>query len=74
MLNDDAPGNRIMAWRLPPCACQADQENFAEAQLNNPLATDARPCGAICRSLVRNRRRRARHIEPYHRRDQANHT
>jgi len=26
---------------LPPCACQADQENFAEAQLNNPLATDA---------------------------------
>jgi hypothetical protein len=34
-------GNRIMAWRLPPCACQADQENFAEAQLNNPLATDA---------------------------------
>src|SRR6202047_2336406 len=30
-----------MAWRLPPCACRADQENFAEAQLNNPLATDA---------------------------------
>jgi len=30
-----------MAWRLPPCACQADQANFAEAQLNNPLATDA---------------------------------
>ena len=30
-----------MAWRLPPCACQADQANFAEAQLNHPLATDA---------------------------------
>jgi ABC-type glutathione transport system ATPase component len=30
-----------MAWRLPPCACRADQENFAEAQLNNALATDA---------------------------------
>jgi ABC-type glutathione transport system ATPase component len=30
-----------MAWRLPPCACRADQENFAKAQLNNPLATDA---------------------------------
>jgi hypothetical protein len=22
-----------MAWRLPPCAGQADQANFAEAQL-----------------------------------------
>jgi ABC-type glutathione transport system ATPase component len=30
-----------MAWRLPSCACRADQENFAKAQLNNPLATDA---------------------------------
>jgi hypothetical protein len=41
MMNDDARWQPHHGMAVAPCACQADQANFAEAQLNNPLFTDA---------------------------------